>query len=416
MKKTSFTLISLLLLFSILLNASGCASVRAADLMDGVTPRNIEIGDGLSNRNADLTDFAVRLFKAANEGGENTLISPLSVLCALAMTANGANGETREQMEAILGMSAEELNVYLYAYMNALPQGNKYKLHLANSVWFSDEKGFAVDRDFLQTNADYYGADVYQALFDNRTLRDINRWVKKETDGMIPEILDRIPSNAVMYLVNALAFEAEWAEIYEKKQVKDGTFTKEDGTEQAVKMMHDSGSFRYLEDEKATGFMRYYNGGKYAFVALLPIEGVSVSEYVGSLDGAALHALLSEAKFASVNTAIPKFEAEYQAEMSEILKSMGMPLAFDEDQADFSGLGTHTSGNIYMNNVIHKAFIQVGEKGTKAGAATVIEMTNKAADIGETKQVILDRPFVYMLVDCENNVPFFIGTMTSVNR
>lgn len=416
MKKTSFTLISLLLLFSILLNASGCASVRAADLMDGVTPRNIEIGDDLGNRNADLTDFAVRLFKAANEDGENTLLSPLSVLCALAMTANGAKGETREQMEAVLGMSAEELNLYLYAYMNALPQGNKYKLHLANSVWFSDEEGFAVNRDFLQTNADYYGADVYQAPFDHGTLRDINRWVKRETDGMIPAVLDRIPSNAVMYLVNALAFEAEWAEIYEKKQVKDGIFTKEDGSEQTAKMMHDSGSFRYLEDEKATGFMRYYNGGKYAFVALLPSEGISVSEYVGSLDGTALHALLSEAKFASVNTAIPKFEAEYQAEMSEILKSMGMPLAFDEDQADFSGLGTHTSGNIYMNNVIHKAFIQVGEKGTKAGAATVIEMTNKAADIGETKQVILDRPFVYMLVDCESNVPFFIGTMTSVNR
>ena len=330
------------------------------------------------------------------------------------MTANGAKGETREQMEAVLGMSAEELNLYLYAYMNALPQGDKYKLHLANSVWFSDEEGFAVDRDFLQTNADYYGADLYQAPFDNRTLRDINRWVKKETDGMIPEILDRIPSNAVMYLVNALAFEAEWAEIYEKKQVKDGTFTKEDGTEQTVKMMYDSGSFRYLEDEKATGFMRYYNGGKYAFVALLPSEGISVSEYVGSLDGTALHALLSEAKFASVNTAIPKFEAEYQAEMSEILKSMGMPLAFDEDQADFSGLGTHTSGNIYMNNVIHKAFIQVGEKGTKAGAATVIEMTNKAADIGETKQVILDRPFVYMIVDNATNLPIFIGAMTDV--
>jgi serpin B len=237
MKKTSFTLISLLLLFSILLNASGCASVRAADLMDGVTPRNIEIGDDLGNRNADLTDFAVRLFKAANEDGENTLLSPLSVLCALAMTANGAKGETREQMEAVLGMSAEELNLYLYAYMNALPQGNKYKLHLANSVWFSDEEGFAVNRDFLQTNADYYGADVYQAPFDHGTLRDINRWVKRETDGMIPEVLDRIPSNAVMYLVNALAFEAEWESIYEKKQVKDGIFTKEDGSEQTVKMM-----------------------------------------------------------------------------------------------------------------------------------------------------------------------------------
>ena len=415
MKKISFTLISLLLLFSILLNVSGCATVRAADLMDGVTPRQVEAGGALGDRNADVTDFAVRLFKAVNEDGGNTLISPLSVLCALAMTANGAKGETREQMEAVLGMSAEELNGYLYAYMDTLPQGDKYQLRLANSVWFSDEEGFAVDRDFLQTNADYYGADVYQAPFDNGTLRDINRWVKRETDGMIPEILDRIPSNAVMYLVNALAFEAEWKEIYEKKQIKDGTFTKEDGTAQTVKMMHDSGSFRYLADEKATGFMRYYHGGNYAFVALLPNEGVSVSEYVDSLDGASLYALLSEASFATVQTAIPKFETEYRAEMSEILKSMGMPLAFDEDHADFSGLGTHERGNIYMNHVIHEAFIQVGEKGTKAGAATVIEMTNKAADVGGTKEVILDRPFVYMLVDCENNIPFFIGTMTDVN-
>ncbi len=416
MKKISFAMISLLLLVSILLNVSGCASVRAADLMDGVTPRNVETDGDLGARNADVTDFAIRLFKAANAGVENTLISPLSVLCALAMTANGAKGETREQMEAVLGMSAEDLNAYLYAYGNALPQGNRYKLHLANSVWFSDEADFTVNRNFLQTNADYYGADLYRAPFDKGTLRDINRWVKKETDGMIPEILDRIPANAVMYLVNALAFEAEWEEIYEKKQIKDGIFTKEDGTEQSVKMMHDSGSFRYLEDENAVGFMRYYNGGKYAFAALLPNAGVSVSEYVDSLDGVALHALLSSASFATVRTAIPKFETEYRAEMSEILKSMGMPLAFDEDGADFSGLGTHADGNVYMNAVIHEAFIQVGEKGTKAGAATVIEMTNKASDGGDAKTVILDRPFVYMLVDCENNVPFFIGTMMDADK
>ena len=185
---------------------------------------------------------------------------------------------------------------------------------------------------------------------------------------------------------------------------------------QAVKMMYDTGSFRYLEDEKATGFIRSYKDGKYAFAALLPNEGVSVSEYLDSLDGASLNALLSEADVTTVQTAIPKFEAEYSTEMSEILKSMGMPLAFDPDHADFSGLGTFADGNIYINRVIHKAFIQVGEKGTRAGAATVIEMTNKSSDGGGLKQVYLDRPFVYMLIDCENNIPFFIGTMMDVNQ
>jgi serpin B len=416
MKKLSLAMISLLLLFSIAMNATGCSAVYATDMMNGVTPRAVDESDVLLEKGGDVTDFAIRLFRAANEGETNTLVSPLSVLYALAMTANGAKGQTREQMEAVLGMSAEELNLYLHAYLKALPQGKKYQLHLANSVWLSDDEDFSVNRDFLQMNADYYGADIYKAPFGKKTLKDINRWVKNETDGMIPEILDDIPDNAVMYLVNALAFEAEWQKIYEKNQVRDGTFTGEDGTTQAVKMMYDTGSFRYLEDEKATGFIRSYKDGKYAFAALLPNEGVSVSEYLDSLDGASLNALLSEADVTTVQTAIPKFEAEYSTEMSEILKSMGMPLAFDPDHADFSGLGTFADGNIYINRVFHKAFIQVGEKGTRAGAATVIEMTNKSSGGGGLKQVYLDRPFVYMLIDCENNIPFFIGTMMDVNQ
>ncbi|MBQ2987710.1 MAG: serpin family protein [Clostridia bacterium] len=416
MKKISLTFISFLLLCAVLLHASGCsANIHAADLMDGVTPRKWETGTDPGEKSAEVTDFAIRLFRAVNEDGKNTLISPLSVLCALAMTANGAQGETRAQMESVLGMRTEDLNAYLCAYVNALPQGDRYKLHLANSIWFSDEDGFAVNRDFLQTNADYYGADIYQAPFDNRTLRDVNRWVRNETDGMIPEVLDRIPSEAVMYLVNALAFEAEWKKIYEKKQIKDGTFTKEDGTELTAKMMYATEHVKYLKDKNATGFFKYYNGEKYAFVALLPDEGVSLSDYVNSLDGAALHTLLSEAETASVSTAIPKFESEYSAELSEILQSMGMTLAFDENNADFSGIGTVASGNLFMSRVLHKTCIRVDEKGTKAGAVTVIEMSKNSADAGGIKQVYLDRPFVYMLVDCENNIPFFIGTVTDVN-
>lgn len=418
MKKTriSLVIISLLLVCAMAVNLTGCTmKVQAKDLMEDITPNNVDALDDLSSQNADVTDFAIRLFKASNENGKNTLISPLSVLCALAMTANGAEEETLAQMEEVLGMTTDELNLYLYSYMKNLPQGDKYKLSLANSIWFTEDERFTVNQDFLQTNADYYGADIYKAPFDKQTLKDINNWVKQNTDGMIPEILDQIPPEAIMYLVNALAFEAEWSEIYEKHQIKDGEFTKEDGTKQDVKFMYGSEG-TYFEDEKATGFMKRYKGGKYAFVAMLPNEGVSVSEYIASLDGESLNALLANPQYATVRTSIPKFETEYKVEMSDILQDMGMTEAFDMYDADFEGLGTSTGGNIYISRVLHKTFISVGEKGTKAGAATIVEMNDgAAAEPTEPKEVYLDRPFVYMLVDCENNIPFFIGTMMDVN-
>ena len=414
--RISLVIISLLLVCAMAVNLTGCTmEVQAKDLMEGITPNQVNALDDLSSQNADVTDFAIRLFKASEESGKNTLISPLSVLCALAMTANGAEEETLEQMEEVLGMTTEELNLYLYSYMQNLPQGDKYKLSLANSIWFTEDERFTVNQDFLQTNADYYGADIYKAPFNDQTCKDINNWVKQNTDEMIPEILDEIPADAIMYLVNALAFEAEWSEIYEKQQVREGKFTKEDGTKQDVELMYGVEG-TYLEDENATGFKKYYKGGKYAFVAMLPNEGVSVSDYVASLNGESLNAMLNNTQHTTVHTAIPKFETEYNVEMSAILKDMGMTKAFDIYNADFEGLGTSTAGNIFINRVLHKTFISVGEKGTKAGAATVVEMADgAAAEPQEPKEVYLDRPFVYMLIDCENNIPFFIGTMMDVD-
>ena len=222
-------IIALLLTLATLLSMFGCvARIRANNLMDDITPNKVNAPEGMEIQNSDLADFAVRLFKASEKNGKNTLISPLSVLCALAMTANGAKGETRAQMESVLGMSVEELNFYIYSYMKNLPQGEKYKLSLANSIWFTDDERFTVNQDFLQINADYYGADIFKAPFNKQTCKDINTWVKNKTDGMIPEILDEIPAGAIMYLVNALAFEAEWPEFYEESDVRDKKFTKED--------------------------------------------------------------------------------------------------------------------------------------------------------------------------------------------
>lgn len=418
MKKILLTSISLILIFTIGSSLAGCSTkVQATDLMKNVIPNQVAELEDLSEQNADATDFAIRLFKASANGSGNTLISPLSVLYAIAMTANGAKGETRAQIEEVLGMSIGELNLYLSTYANSLPKGKKYELSLANSLWLTEDERFTVEQSFLQTNADYYGADIYKAPFDDRqTVNDINNWVKNETDGMISDIIDKIPPEAVMYIVNALAFEAEWDDVYEKNQVRAGIFTKENGEKENVEMMY--GSERvYLEDENATGFVKYYSEGKYAFVALLPDEDISISEYIASLDGETVRSLLDNGKSVKVNTAIPKFNTAYDTEMSDLLVGMGMKNAFDPDYADFTGLGRSSDGNIFISRVIHKTQIQVGEKGTKAGASTVVEMANKmSASPDKSKQVYLNRPFVYMLIDCENNIPFFIGAQTEINN
>ncbi len=418
MKKTLCVILSVLLLSSMVLSLTACGgrTPDAQDLMENISAGTPSGVSDLTTDSARLTDFGLRLFQAAKNDGENTLVSPLSVLCALAMTANGAKGETRTQMEAVLGMKVEELNEYLYAYVHGLPADEQARLDLANSIWFTDDESFQVNGDFLQTNADYYGADLYRTPFDDAACKAINDWVKEKTDGMIPQILDRISPDAVMYLVNALAFEAEWAAPYDKQQVQKSDFTQTDGAVQQVDFLYGDVS-SYLEDENAAGFLKFYRGGDYAFAALLPDEGVSVDEYVASLTGERLHQLLTHPQSVTVHTAIPKFESAYSAELGETLADMGMPLAFDRIKADFSALGT-ADQNIYISRVLHKTFISVTEQGTKAGAATVVEMAKNGAFHGgeEAKTVYLDRPFVYMLIDCRTNTPFFIGTMLTPGK
>ena len=410
-------LIALLLVFAMALGLIACSQVSANDLMKDVPAKAVDVLPDMDAGATAAADFGVRLFKTSMEEGKNTLISPLSVLYALAMTANGADGETLTQMEKVLGMDVDKLNSYMLAYLDLLPESKDYKMSLANSIWFKDDPNFAVEQSFLQTNADYYGAGAYKAAFDEGTRNDINNWVKEHTDGMIPEIIDEIPDEAIMYLVNALAFDAKWADEYEEHQIREGRFTMEDGTRQDVDMMH-SEEYTYLEDDLATGFIKYYKDRKYAFVAMLPNEGVTVSQYVDSLTGEHLRDLLNNPQDVTVFASIPKFETEYGIEMSEVLQEMGMTDAFDWRVADFSKLGTYNVDgmNICINRVLHKTFISVTEQGTRAGAATAVEMVAEgAAEIIEYKEVVLDRPFVYMLIDCETNLPFFIGSMMNVN-
>lgn len=420
-RKTIEKGLCLLLLCCLLAGAAGCEKkaslkqVQAADLMEGIRPGDV------SERAADeafvrsQADFAVKLLQQCQNGSENVLVSPLSVMLALSMTANGADGNTLAQMQALLAgeRTQQELNETLYTYARRLSGSEEAKLQIANSIWFRDDaERLTVEADFLQTNADYYGASAYRAPFDEQTVKDINRWVQQKTDGMIDGIIEEISQETVMYLVNALVFDALWEQEYQSGDVTKGSFHAADGSEKTVTVLQSVES-RYIENGAVTGFIKAYKGGAYCFAALLPNEGQTPQDYIRTLTGDALLDTLAGAKEEAVMTVMPKFSYEYEITLNDALKAMGMSDAFDGSRADFSRMGSSAQGNLHIGNVLHKTYIEVTELGTRAGAVTKVEMNDEASPFMEHR-VVLNRPFIYLILDGETNLPIFIGTVEMV--
>lgn len=402
-----------------LLGMTACArpaangKLQAASLMESVSVSSA----ALTGKEADdafianTADFSIELFKKTIDSNHNSLVSALSVLLALAMTANGADRETLAQMESLLGndMALSELNEYLYAYANRLSGGENGTLRIANSIWLHDkESHLSVEKDFLQTNADYYNAAAYRSAFDSQTTEDINQWVRMNTDGMIDRMVDGIDPNGVMYLINAVVFDAEWEKPYPPTAVSRDSFIASDGDTIMMDMMHSS-EYSYVNDGRATGFIKPYINGEYSFVALLPNEDIAIDEYIASMTGTGWLNAIEQAESVNVHAALPKFSNEYAVQMNDALEKLGMPDAFSEAAADFSKLGHSENGNLFIGEVLHKTYISVSELGTKAGAATKVEML--AGSSPEFVTVKLDRPFIYAIIDRTTNLPIFIGTM-----
>ncbi len=426
MKRFCFSFIGLILAISFLFNLVGCTIEEATDtqvqdLTAGVYQHLVEplTREEMYPYHSAINRFAMELFQKSNVANENSLISPLSVLYALAMTANGAGGETLKQMEDVLGISTEELNRYLYSYTDAFPNEsseNRTKIEIANSIWVNQEAEFVPNKEFLQINADYYGAGIYGLPFDEKATKFMNDWVREKTNDMIPKLVDQIDKNTVAVLLNALVFDCHWDVTYEEENVKIGEFTKEDQTKQTAEFMYQNilhGT--YYENEKFTGFSRGFDGFGHRFIALLPKEGVTVSEALADLDGDAFMELLDNGEGAIIDTAVPKFETEFNANMCGVLKNMGIDKAFGED-ADFCKMGTCSVGNLYIEEINHNAKIKVNEKGVVAGAGTSVQWTAVGGAPDEQRKVHLDRPFIYVLYDSINLVPLFIGTMMDVQK
>lgn len=398
-------------------------TLHTVDLMAGFTAgRSEEENFSVSSDFLkSCMDFSLRLFQQSNlhkESGRNLMISPYSALTALSMAINGANGDTRKEMLDVLcqnskcAMTAEELNRNMKAVISGLPSHKDARLLQANSIWFREsESVFQVNPDFLQCNADYYQADAFKAPFDDQTTADINKWVSDHTDNMIPSILKQIPDNVVMYLINALTFDAAWASPYTEDQILENEFTNEDGSISRVSMMH-SQENQYLQTAHGTGFLKPYKEG-YSFAALLPEEGMSLDDFIADMTSEDLYETLTSPVSEPVQVSLPGFTSEYDTDLSETLISMGMKLPFNEDHADFGSLGTCRDGNLFISRILHKTYISVDGNGTRAGAATAVEMRLECC-ISMNHEVELNRPFIYMIIDQATCTPIFMGTVTKL--
>ena len=416
-------LLSVLLITSFTASLAGCQNPNADSQQTtslssvATSSEPVEVYD-LSNETEESirlssADFAVNMLKeTAAASTENTMISPFSIQSALAMTANGANGDTLTAMTNVLcgDNSIENLNAYMAAHM---PDDNI--LTTANGIWVSDKyDSDLVNPDFKAINSDIYNAEFKIAKFDDTAINDINNFVNTNTNGMIPYIVNSLDSDAGVVLVNAIAFEGKWAVEYEDHSVIEGEdFNNINGSVSSITALY-SEEDEYCSNINCTGFIKYYENQDYAFMALLPNEDMSLEDFINTLDGETLLNLYDNAEHSSVYAMIPEFTYSYEASLNNALINSGMEIAFTNG-ADFSNMIDSSASNLYIGTVYHKTFISVDRTGTKAAAATEVEMCDNAVALMEDPYVVyLNRPFVYAIVDTETGLPVFLGTVTNL--
>ncbi len=356
---------------------------------------------------SEQNELALNLFAEINKekSDQNIIISPISISSVLGMLYSGADGKTKKEFEKFFSSDSGIVSNSLYTFFDTLPETSS--IQNVNSLWVKNDERLKVKDNFLQHNANFYNADVFKTPFNNTTKDTINNWVDKATDGNIKEIVDKIDKDACMFLINALTLDAEWHTPYAKQDISKKPFYSPSGTVTA-EMMQSKENY-YIKTNNAEGFIKEYRNGDYRFVALLPNKDVDIDEYISSLKSSSIDTIIKSATEEEVIAAMPKFKSTFEITLNETLKNLGIKTAFDADYADFSELGTYQGGNLYLANVLQKAYITVDEKGTKAGAVTKAEIANKTSLPSRTYFVTLDRPFVYAIVDNENNVPLFIG-------
>jgi serine protease inhibitor len=362
-----------------------------------------------------LTDnsFSLKLLKqvaTASTTNKNLMLSPLSISMAIAMTSNGSNGATLEGIRNTLGFNGfteEQINSYYQHLITDLPGLDpKATIKIANSIWYSNN--FEVAPPFLQTNTNYYKAAVEALNFnDPASLTKINNWVNSQTNGKIPTIIEEIPANAIMYLINAVYFKSIWQYPFDKsKTAKSAFYISPTNTVQAD-FMNANTTFKMGNKADASVYELPYGNGKYSMVMVLPGADKTVNDLINSLDNARWNGWLSNLNTVTRDIKMPKFKFSYDITLNETLKSLGMATAFDENLADFTRI--NSKGGLYISKVKHKSFIEVNEEGTEAAAATSVEISFTSAP----QSIIINRPFLFAIREFKSGLILFSGVVNN---
>jgi serpin B len=371
---------------------------------------------------AGNNEFALELYRQLSAGDDgNLFFSPYSLSVALAMTYAGAEGTTEEQMAGTLNFILEEED--LHAAFNKLAielasrgEGDSskdedgFKLNIVNAIWGQVEYAFL--SEYLDTLAVNYDAGLRLLDFVNdpeACRQTINEWVSQQTEGKIEDLIQKgiISEVTRLVLTNAIYFNAAWDKPFDEDNTTDGTFYLADGSTVTVPMMHQTEDFNYNAGDGYQAVELKYDGNELSMVIILPADG-NFEQFEQSLDAAKLREILDGLHTASVTLSMPKFEYSSQFSVKDALEAMGMTDAFDMG-ADFSGMdGTY---DLYIEDVVHKAYVSVDEAGTEAAAASAVVMNLKA--VMENAEVTLDHPFIYLIRDIETGTILFIGSLVN---
>jgi len=360
--------------------------------------------------------FGLDLFKKIieqDEEGKDIFISPLSVSMALGMTLNGADGTTYDAMRQTLafeGLTNEEINKAYRDLIDLLTTlDDKVLFEIANSIWYRNT--FQVENAFLETNKTWFDAEIKSSDFsDPGTVNIINNWVSAKTHEKIKTIINSISPQTVMFLVNAIYFNGTWKYEFDKDDTYASSFNLVDGGSADIEMMMISGEFGYYQDAAVQIIDLPYGDGEFSMTVFLPASDKNIDEFITALDENQWDQYLASLESDSGTLELPKFKLEYKLKMNDVLKALGMSVAFEGGNANFSRI--NAVEQLFISKVLHKTFVKVDEEGTEAAAVTIVAIDLTSSG-GSTEKFYMrvDRPFVFAIREQHSGTILFMGKM-----
>ena len=418
MKKVTMTLA----MMAMMMGLASCGTTKNADNSkknqqdDLVSSREDGLMDDnyliLSDAQRDIIEnnnaFALNLFSQM-KGFDSKVVSPMSVSYLMGMLANGADGQTRQEIMKAIGcekVSLRDLNEFyqmLITHANHFDKATTINIadYIALNCHYQLKDGFA------STMQNYYKAGVESLDFSKAsTLKRINRWCSDHTDGMIPKIIEQVDADAVSYIMNAIYFNGTWTDKFDTRQTKLENFQSYTRDIKKTQMMHRDGKYQYMDNADFAAVNLPYGNGSYSMTVILPNRGKSIDEVMAGLDAKKVGELRRSMDECVVDLKLPRFTISQETSLNDIISKLGAPTMFTSG-ADFSNFA---SGNLSISKMLQKAKIEVSEEGTKASAVTMAMVAMTALRPEPRKvEVHANRPFIYMITEHSTGAILFMG-------